>query len=423
MRVLFVVFPQLSHLYPVVPLARALRAAGHEVCVASHAGFHKVDMSASIKATGLTAVPLGSREELPGAREALATDRRSGSGSAGGGMAFDSRGDLDWRTVRKRLLGMLSLYYPVRADTDERWPVLDALVEFSRAWQPDLVVWDQLCPPAAIAAQVNGVPHARLLWGLDSVGWIYGQQDREDDQCAEWLRPYLRRYGLAFSPEQLLGQWSLDLVPPGIQLPVRGLSIPIRRVPYTGSCKLPEWLRARPKSPRVVLSLGNMTRRDPEGLTGLPLTDFLRRAAHRDIELVATVHPTKLPAHDLPDNVRVAGYVPLDVLLPGAAALVHHGGGGTVAAAVAHRVPQIIVPVPNWDERVHARHVQDHGAGIVFDREGLSVDDLYLGIEQVVKDPAFAKGAGALHRRSLGLPGPLEVVALLERLTAGRSRR
>lgn len=421
MRVLFVIFPHVSHLYPIVPLARALRVTGHEVCVASHAGFAGADMPAAITATGLTAVPLGSGEELPEAQKALVAHRQSNSAAAREALAFDSRGDLDRRMVRNMLLGMFTLYYPVRADTGERWPMLDALVEFSRAWQPDLMIWDPLCPPAAIAAQVNGVPHGRFLWGLDSVGWIHGKQDPEDDRFAQWLRPHLQRYGLAFSPEHLLGQWSLDLVPPGIQLPFNGLSIPIRNVPYTGACNLPDWLRARPARPRVVVSVGNHSLRDPEGMSGLPLMDILGKAAQLDVELVATVDPEKLPAHALPDNVRAAGYVPLDVLLPGAAAVVHHGGGGTFAAAVAHRVPQIIIPVPTWGERVIGRHVQDQGVGIVFDREGLAVDDLYLGIEQVVKDPAFARGAEALHRQSLALPGPLEAVALLERLTAGRS--
>ena len=72
----------------------------------------------------------------------------------------------------------------------------------------------------------------------------------------------------------------------------------------------------------------------------------------------------------------------------------HPGGQGTYAAVVAHRVPRIIVPVPTWDERVTGQHVHDQGAGIVFDREhlsleDLSLDDLYLGVEQVVKDPAL----------------------------------
>ncbi len=81
-------------------------------------------------------------------------------------------------------------------------------------------------------------------------------------------------------------------------------------------------------------------------MSGLPLMDILMKAAHRDVELVATLDPAELPVHALPDNVRATGYVPLDVLLPGAAAMVHHGGQGTFAAAVARRVPQIIAPVP-----------------------------------------------------------------------------
>ncbi|MFJ9946691.1 nucleotide disphospho-sugar-binding domain-containing protein [Kitasatospora sp. NPDC091207] len=420
MRVLFVVFPSVSHLYPVVPLARALWASGHEVCVASHAGIAEGDMSDAIRATGLTAVPLGPREEL---HEAVAAHRRSAPGAAREVLAFDPQGGGDWRTVRNVLLGMFDMYYPARSEADGPWPMLDALVEFTRDWEPDLVLWDPLCPPAAVAAQLNGVPHARVLWGLDSVGWIHGQQGPGDDRFAEWIRPHLKRYGLGFSSEQILGQWSLDLVPFGTQLPFEGVSVPVRRVPYTGACTLPEWLHARPERPRVVLSLGMSARRDPEGMSGLPLTEILEKAAGRDFELVATLDPAELGSGVLPDNVRAAGYVPLDVLLPGASAVVHHGGGGTFAAAVAHRVPQIIVPVPKWDERVTGRYVQEHGAGIVLDRANLSVNELYLGIEQVVKDRAFSEGARALRRQSLALPGPLEAVALLERLTQGRSRR
>nr|WP_238937357.1 peptidase S8 [Streptomyces clavuligerus] len=60
MRVLFTVWPNPSHLYPVVPLAWALRSAGHEVCVAAHP-----EVADAIAAVGLTAVPLGDPALMP----------------------------------------------------------------------------------------------------------------------------------------------------------------------------------------------------------------------------------------------------------------------------------------------------------------------------------------------------------------------
>src|SRR5439155_21515525 len=54
MRVLFTTFPLDAHLFSFVPLAWSLRAAGHEVRVASHPR-----LANSITAAGLTAVPCG----------------------------------------------------------------------------------------------------------------------------------------------------------------------------------------------------------------------------------------------------------------------------------------------------------------------------------------------------------------------------
>ncbi|MGW6055043.1 nucleotide disphospho-sugar-binding domain-containing protein [Streptomyces sp. NPDC055189] len=418
MRVLFTVFPSVSHLFPVVPLARALRTAGHEVCVAAHDGIAESDMAAAITATGLTAVRLGPREEL---REMVAAHRSDDSSRAREALALDPLGETGWEPVRDVLLGMFSNYYPTRPGP-EPWPMLDALVGFARSWRPDLVLWDPLCPPAAIAAHACGAAHGRLLWGLDNIGWISQAQAPGDDRFAEWMRPLLRRYGQDYSPEALLGQWSVDLLPPRMRLPVEGRSLSVRRVPYAGAVTLPPWLHEPPSRPRVVLTLGMSARKEPEGNSGLPLGDVLDAAAGRDIELVATLDPGQLPARELPDNVRAVGYMPLDVLLPGASAVVHHGGGGTFAAAVAHRVPHVIVPVPKWDERATARYVRERGAGAVLARDGLSVDELYRQIERVLKDSSCQEGATALHHESLALPGPPETAVLLERLTAEHRR-
>ncbi|WP_437022624.1 hypothetical protein [Streptomyces sp. enrichment culture] len=52
-------FPATAHVHPVVPLAWALRAAGHEVRVATHAG-----ITDTIGAAGPTTLPAGDAEPL-----------------------------------------------------------------------------------------------------------------------------------------------------------------------------------------------------------------------------------------------------------------------------------------------------------------------------------------------------------------------
>ncbi|MFE6853238.1 nucleotide disphospho-sugar-binding domain-containing protein [Streptomyces sp. NPDC057674] len=71
MRVLFTLFPGAAHLYPVVPLARALLAAGHEVRVASHP-----ELTGAVTAAGLAAVEIGDRVDVPALVGACASDDR-----------------------------------------------------------------------------------------------------------------------------------------------------------------------------------------------------------------------------------------------------------------------------------------------------------------------------------------------------------
>ncbi|MBD2830400.1 hypothetical protein ID875_27370 [Streptomyces globisporus] len=53
---------------------------------------------------------------------------------------------------------------------------MDDLVALARRWRPDLVLWDPLCVPAAVAAEVTGAAHARFLWGQDNIAWLRAKQ-------------------------------------------------------------------------------------------------------------------------------------------------------------------------------------------------------------------------------------------------------
>ncbi|MFE3909942.1 hypothetical protein [Streptomyces sp. NPDC059130] len=59
MRVLFTTFAATSHLHIQIPLAWALRSAGHDVCVAS-----QPDLVEYISHTGLTGVAVGAELRL-----------------------------------------------------------------------------------------------------------------------------------------------------------------------------------------------------------------------------------------------------------------------------------------------------------------------------------------------------------------------
>lgn len=414
MRVLFVPFPGVAHVQPLVPLAWALQGAGHQVRVAVHPG-----MADTVAAAGLTPVPLGATKQLTGVVEfatnpdlldvlnaRLSLDEGEDSGD----------GEL-WARKWAETLG------PLNASRS----ALDDLVAFCESWRPDLVIWDPFSIAAPVAAKTSGAAHARLLWGRDNIGWLRAKSlqrlaDRpdDDDPVTGLMAPMLEKFGYAFEEELLLGQWTIDPMPPALRLPLGLENVPVRRVPYNGTATLPDWLREPVRAPRVCLTLGVGGRgRQLFRESGVTLPELFDAVADLDIELVVTLDADRYAAAGpVPGNVRMTEYVPLDLLLPTCSAVVHHGGGGTFAAAAAHAVPQLVVPMEFWGEKAIAGHVAGHGAGLVVDSEEFTARRLRDGIVRLLEEPSFLQGAAELRDEAAAVPSPGDIVPVLEQLTA-----
>ena len=129
MRVLVVSAPLLGHLMPLLPLASALRAAGHEVLLAAGGGGDTAGLPVRDVAGGLrfgavalrvtAAHPLRARRELAG---------RGGTAVVG------------------------ELFGRVNAS------LADAVVALVGEWRPDLVIHEPLAVAGAFAAARHGVP-------------------------------------------------------------------------------------------------------------------------------------------------------------------------------------------------------------------------------------------------------------------------
>lgn len=87
--------------------------------------------------------------------------------------------------------------------------------------------------------------------------------------------------------------------------------------------------------------------------------DACRRLGRRGILL--TEFPQQVP-HPLPETVAHFSYVPLDWLLPRAAAFVHHGGIGSTSQALSAGIPQLIMPLAH-DQFDNAARVRRMGVG------------------------------------------------------------
>jgi len=172
--------------------------------------------------------------------------------------------------------------------------------------------------------------------------------------------------------------------------------------------ELADFLAAGP--PPVYVGFGSMGDRDPERTTAIVL-DALRRAGRRGLLLTGWAG---LAQGDLPDDVFKIEQAPHGWLFPRMAAVVHHGGAGTTAAGLRAGVPSVVVPFfadqPFWARRVLSLGVSPRPIS----RWSLAAGRLADAIRAAVIDEGMRRRAAALGARIRAEDGVGGAVALAE---------
>ncbi|MEV8059451.1 activator-dependent family glycosyltransferase [Streptomyces antimycoticus] len=428
MRVLFQPFAAATHVAAQVPLAWALRAAGHEVRVAT-----QPDVVEDITRAGLTAVPVGEPLHVAAKMNPDDADVVEELRDDAWLRVLDPGEIRPERLTPEHLHGVFAAWTPLvhRNTVPDR--MIDDLVAFARDWRPDLVVWDTMTYAGPVAARASGAAHARLMFGLDLIGLLRERYraalDRlppelRDDPLEEWLGHVLERHGLegpgrGFDEELVVGQWTLDPVPTSLALPVSLPRVPVRYVPYNGPASVPGWLDENAgRRRRICLTLG-VSFREVVGEDQASVGELLEAVADLDVDVVATLDAEQLDAlGPLPPNVRAVDFVPLNELLPSCAAIIHHGGAGTFLTALAHGVPQVVVPARMWCNTPRAEQARAAGVALTCPPERLTAGRLRAMVTRVLENPSFARAAARVRTEMLGTPTPAGIVPVLERLVA-----
>ncbi len=399
MRVLFASWAWRSHYFPMVPLGWALRAAGHDVRVASQPGFASV-----ITDSGLTPVPVGADIDV-------------------GQLLADNMGD----RLRKRFAPAKS--WPTTVAGLRQAGRLDGAIKgirhfiqlaefmigdlraFAEDWRPDLIVYEPTTFAAPVVAAAAGIPSVRQLWTADFTGGI-------NELAGELLTPLTSKAGVR--DVDLMGTLTLDPCPPQMQVRYDVRRQPIRYVPYNGPAVQPGWLREPPERRRLCVTWGT-------SIAGLRLEhmfrvpEVLEALSDLDAEVVATLVPDQHAAlSSLPPNVRLES-VALHLLLPTCEAIVHQGGGGTTMTAMMHGLPQLVVPhLP--DQIFNAQQLAGTGAGLIVHGADASPQVLREAITALCGDPAYRDAARRLQAEAMTFPAPLEVAERLPALAAEGAR-
>ena len=416
MRVLFAVNPEKTIFQYLVPLAWALRTAGHEVRVASQPAFADV-----ITQAGLTAVPVGSNRDpwrITANKPDLLAEMRVGHLKPYD--AFDTPDKATWEYLKPGMAGAVQGMHRVA-----NFPIIADLVDFARQWQPDLVVWEPLTFAGSIAAKACGAAHARLLFGVDVYGGVREMYRRLNvqqppaeraDPVADWLGAYGRRYGFAFSEDLLTGHFTIDQFPRSLQVEADLHYLRMRYVPYGGPAVVPGWLNDPPRKPRVAITMGLSATEIFDSYT-VSMQDVLDALSDLDIEVVATVAESQQKKlARIPGNARVVSYVPWHALVPTCSVVVHHAGAATLATTALHPVPHLALHY-HADQPILARKLADQGAGLEIHTSRATGANVRESVLRLLTEPAFRVGAARLTEEIRALPSPNEIVPQVEALT------
>lgn len=389
MRVLFATTGHSGHLLPLVHVARACEAAGHEVAIACEHSRAPV-----VERLGFDARP------------------------------FAEPPDEAWRPFVPRLATIPQPEADVlmirewfgRLQTRAALPHVLATVQ---SWRPDVVVHECYHYAGPLAAERHGIPFARVALGLASTeAWALGLAAPAVDE----LRGEL---GLPPDPagERLRRAPALTTVPdalddgPGRRF--RAAAAP------DGSGEIPPpdaW--SSPADPLVYLTFGSVT-------GSLPLfpglyRDALAALAPLPARVLLTLGDDADPAElgPLPANVLMQRWLAQDAVLPHAAAAIGHGGFGTTVGALAHGVPSVVVPLFAGDQWRNARRVAELGAGILVGQgprgamEPPDLATLHDAVARVLVEPAFREAARRVAASAAALPEVDAAVRALEAIAA-----
>ena len=375
-RAMFVASPMVGHVQPVVPLALAMRAAGHDVVLATGPEGVAAGRSCGLEvrdvAPGLRIGPLFGGQAMAHPLQA----RRAASGE-------------------EREPGFVGVLF---AAVGAR--MADGLAALADEWLPDLVVAETLAAIGALAAGRRGVPLVLVNMTLFDADQLFAV-------TAARLGPTARRHGVHRlpAPAEVLAVAPPSLV--GLQRTRR-----MRFTPVTRDGAVPEDLTRPGARPRIIVGRSTV----PDPLPDRLMSCVVSAAAGADVEVVLARPDKRVLRRPLPPNVRTTDFLPFPTVFPAAAGAVHHGGAGTTLTALAAGIPQLLVP-GTGDRTVNSELVAARGAGLAVPAKQITAATL----ERLIGDPGLAAAARAVAAEIAAMPPPADLVDPLVELVSGRS--
>lgn len=382
MRVLFSTTPLDGHFRPLLPLARALRARGHEIAFATAASWHPV-----VEAEGFEALAAGADHT---AAKHVRLDA-----------AWDAIQELPALDRRPYVFSYLFAqgHAPLK---------LPALLDVAREWRAQAIVYesgDVAAPVVAAALRLPSVNHG--FGTMVSLSIL--------ERAAPAVAPLWRSAGL--EPVPYAGAFQglyVDVVPPLLEED-RPLCPSIRlRLADGEPVDPPPWLERLPR-PLVYATMGTVFNR-PASFA--PLVDGLASAGVGALLTVGrNVDPSELG--DVPSSIRIEQFVPQAHVLVSCAAVISHGGSGTLLGTLAAGLPLVLIP-QGADQFENAARCERAGAAVVLPPEEVTGDAVAAAVRLVLSEPRYAEAARVIAAEFAQMGTADEAAAAVEEHAARR---
>jgi UDP:flavonoid glycosyltransferase YjiC (YdhE family) len=388
-RVLFTTSSGLGHFHPLVPLARELAGAGHEVvflCPPS--------LAPRVEAAGFRVKPTAAEPRPDPARQA-AMQRIIGL----------PRGDVsNTAMIADIFVGLNSR----RA--------LPEVVALATAWKADVIVREEFEFAGAIAAEHLRIPHAAV-----QVGYGFDWMKLRSTNVGDSLNQLRSEWKLQADPElgMLFRYLLLSFDPPSLLEPADPL--PTRHHVHApafdraGTEARPDWLADAP-APIVYATLGSEAAKMP-GVFPDIYEAIIAARREEPGTLVLTIGAARDPSElgPRPPNVHVERYIPQSTVLPRCELVITHGGHNTVLASLEAGIPMVIIPL-FADQPENAARCAALKVAHVVPPSRLPSAELRDAAREILGDDSYRANAKRLRLEMEALPGVRHARVLLEGL-------
>lgn len=399
MKIIIASTPATGHLNPLLSIARMLVADGHEVV-----GMSASSMRDRIEAVGATFYPFPAKADFDlRAIEVVFPELKTMPPGAEMTLFLMKRAFFDSITAQHE--GLQTLLREFRADVvigdNFFYGVLPMLLG-PRASRPAVIICGTMFLHMKRddgAPNFAGILPAVTKADLDSNAAIFLQHEEAvAGPALKHLNSILSSVGASplemniFDIPVMHADAFLQLTVPGFEYPRTGLP---KHIKFAGAIPiipnqvpLPEWAGELDGSKKVVLvTQGTFSNHNLGQLIG-PTLEALSKEPNLLIVVTTGGRPLDAVPGVVPDNARVATYLPFEWLLPKVDVFVTNGGYGSINQALSFGVPIVSAGLTEDKADVNAR-VSWSGVGIDLQTTEPLPEAIRIAVREVLQNPKY----------------------------------